>query len=186
MKKKITSQMTIEEIFSQAPDKSQHLAQEMTNAGLHCMGCHAATFETLELKMLGSGFTEEKIDQLVDRLNQVLNTSYDDATIGMTKKAAEKFQTILQDEGKEGWSLRFSDKPGGCGDFEYVLDFSPSPDKDDEVFQSHGVEIHVKRAILPRLMGSQIDYLEGLMGSGFKITNPRVKGSCSCGQSHSY
>ncbi|MEM7175494.1 MAG: iron-sulfur cluster assembly accessory protein [Chlamydiota bacterium] len=186
MDKKITRQMAIEEIFSSFPGKGQHLAQEITSAGLHCVGCHAATYETLEVGMLGHGFSEEDIDQLVIRLNAILDEEYDDSTITMTQRAAERFRAILKQKKKEGWALRFEDKPGGCGGFEYVLDFSQFPNSDDQVFESCGVEIHVKKSFLPRLIGSQIDYLEGLMGTGFKVTNSRVKGSCSCGQSHNY
>lgn len=186
MEDKITPEMTIEDIFSTHPDKSQRLAQEMTSAGLHCAGCHAATFETLEMGMLGHGFSQEEIKGLTERLNAILAEKVDATTIEMTERAATKFLAILKDEGKEGWALRFGDKPGGCGDFEYVLDFSKVASEDDRIFTSHGVNIHIKGAILPRLLGSQIDYLEGLMGSGFKVTNTRVKGSCSCGQSHSY
>ncbi len=182
----ITRDMTIEEILAASPGKSQLLAQEMTNHGLNCVGCHAATFETLEVGMFGHGFSESAIDSLVVKLNAILDQKSDEKTIVLTERAAHKFQEILLSEGKEGWGLRFSDKPGGCGEFEYVLDFSRAPDQDDQVFASHGVDIHVKKGLLPRLIGSQIDYLEGLMGAGFKVTNPRVKGACSCGQSHSY
>lgn len=183
---KISKEMTIEEIFSTFPGKSQHLAQELTNAGLHCVGCHAATFETLEVGMLGHGFEEEAIDRLVASLNQIVNQEDHDAEILLTERAAKKFLAILKEEKKEGFALRFGDKPGGCGEFEYVLDFSPRPEEEDCIFHSHGVDIHVHQTALPRLIGSQIDYVEGLMGAGFKVINPRVKGSCNCGQSHSY
>ena len=182
----ITADMTIDDIFSKFPDKGQRLAQEMTNAGLHCVGCQAATWETLEVGMLGHGFQEEEINRLLDRLNEILQEETDPSTITFTKRGAEKFRAILKEEKKEGWALRFADKPGGCGGFEYILDFSEKPTDDDEVFSSQGIEIHVNRKMLARLLGSEIDYLEGLMGSGFKVTNPNVKGSCSCGNSQSY
>ena len=51
--------MTIDEIFGKFPDKSQRIAQELTNAGLHCVGCQAATWETLEVGMIGHGFDEK-------------------------------------------------------------------------------------------------------------------------------
>ena len=182
----ITRDTTIDAIFAQHPQKSQRLAQEMTNAGLHCVGCQASTWETLEVGMLGHGFKEEDIEALISRLNGILAEELDESTISFTKRGAEKFKRVLQEEKKEGWALRFADKPGGCGGFEYILDFSEKAKEDDEVFESEGVKIHVSQKALPRLMGCQIDYLEGLMGSGFKITNPNVKGSCSCGNSQSY
>ena len=178
--------MTIDDIFTKHPQKGQRLAQEMTNAGLHCVGCQAATWETLEVGMLGHGFQEGEIEALIGRLNEILAEEVNTSTISLTKRAAEKFKEILREEKREGWALRFADKPGGCSGFEYLLDFSEKAKDDDEIFESHGMKIHVNQKVLPRLMGCQIDYQEGLMGSGFKITNPNVKGSCSCGSSQSY
>src|SRR5580700_3358791 len=106
----ISRQMTIEDIFSNYPQKSQKLAQEITNAGLHCVGCQASTWETLEAGMLGHGYAEEEIDRLVNNLNAVLNEPVNLDTISLTKRAAEKYRQILADEGKEGWGLRFGDK----------------------------------------------------------------------------
>lgn len=178
--------MTIDEILGKFPERSQRIAQELTNAGLHCVGCQGATWETLEVGMMGHGFGEEEIEGLVKKLNGVLEEEIDTSTITMTEAAATRFKAILMSDQKEGWGLRFADKPGGCGGFEYVLEFAETQKADDERFESHGVAIYVNRKMLPRLMGCQIDYLEGLMGSGFKITNPNVKGSCSCGNSQSY
>jgi len=182
----ITRDMTIENIFSTFPHKSQKLAQEMTNQGLHCVGCGAATWETLEMGMLSHGFAEEEIDRLVTRLNDIIAEQVDLSTISLTKKAAHKFIEILKEEGKEGWGLRFGDQAGGCSGFEYVLDYSEKASVDDQVFHSHGVDIHVNKKMVDRLMGCEIDFLDGLNGSGFKISNPNAKGSCGCGKSQSY
>lgn len=186
MEQTISKEMTIEEIFSRFPQKSQKLAQEMTNQGLHCVGCGAAVWETLEAGMLGHGFSLEEVDALVVRLNEILEEKIDSSTISLTKRAADKYQRILKEEGKEGWGLRFGDKAAGCSGFEYVLDYSQKAKEDDEVFISHGVEVHVNKADTQRLIGSEIDYVDGLNGSGFKISNPNVKGSCGCGKSQSY
>lgn len=185
-KDKISRDMTIEEILSNFPHKSQNLAQEITNAGLHCVGCQAATWETLEAGMLGHGFPEKAIDALVDKLNAVLEKEQDVSTISLTKRAAEKFRQILTEEGKAGWGLRFGDKAAGCSGFEYVLDYSEKAKSDDRKFISHGIEIHVNEQIVDRLLGSEIDFVDGLNGSGFKISNPNAKGSCGCGKSQNY
>lgn len=182
----IFKEMTIEEIFSRFPQKSQKLAQEMTNQGLHCVGCGAATWETLEMGMMGHGFSADDVDDLVARLNAILAEKVDLAAISMTKRAADKYRQILKEDGREGWSLRFGDKPAGCSGFEYVLDYSEKPAPDDQVFLSEGIEIHVHKNDVSRLLGSEIDYVSGLNGSGFKISNPNVKGSCGCGKSQSY
>jgi len=178
--------MTIEDIFRKFPSKSQKLSQEVTNAGLHCVGCGAATWETLEAGMYGHGFSDEEIDRLIVRLNEIIDEPVLLNQISMTKRAAEKFKQILKEENKEGWALRFGDKPGGCGGYEYILDFSKTPNEDDEVFHSHEIEIYVNKQRVPHLIGCEIDYADGLNTSGFKITNPNAKGSCSCGSSQNY
>ena len=182
----IARDMTIEEILSGFPQKSQKLAQEMTRTGLHCVGCGAATWETLEAGVLGHGFTESDLESLMKRLNAILEEKVDPNTITLTAKAAQKYISILQEEGKQSYGLRFGDMAGGCSGFEYILDYSEAPTEDDQVFESQGVQIHVNRHMVPRLLGCEIDYLDGLNGSGFKISNPNAKGSCGCGKSQSY
>ncbi len=178
--------MTIDEILGKYPEKSQLIAQELTNAGLHCVGCQAATWETLEVGMYGHGYDELAVEGLCEKLNALIAEKTDQTTISITKQAATKFHAIIDSEKKYGWGLRFGDKPGGCGGYEYILDFLELETDDDTVFLSNGVKIIVNKKMLGRLLGCQIDYQEGLMGSGFKVTNPNVKGSCSCGQSQSY
>lgn len=182
----ISRQMTIDDIFSKFPHKSQKLAAEITSSGLSCVGCQASTWETLEAGMLGHGFTEKQIDALVDRLNAILNEKVDLNTITLTKRAADKYREILKDDGREGWGLRFEDKAAGCSGFEYVLDYSEKAEPDDKVFLSEGIEIHVNEQVVSRMLGSEIDYIDGLNGAGFKISNPNVKGACGCGKSQNY
>ncbi len=183
---KIHREMTIEDIFASFPEKAQRLSQEMANVGLQCVGCQAATWETLEAGMLGHGMNEATINELIQHLNEIVEKEIDPQTICMTKRAAKKFKEILEKKGKKGWGLRFADKPGGCGGYEYLLDFSEKPKENDVVFSSYGIDIHVNHKMLSRLLGSEIDYLDGLNGSGFKVSNPNVKSSCGCGQSQSY
>ncbi len=185
-KNAVSLDMTIEEIFSSFPDKSQRLAQEMTNFGLHCVGCHSATWETLEAGMLGHGMDQVTMDKLVANLNDILNESYDPNTITITEYAAKKYLEILDGEGKIGWGIRFSEKPSGCNGYEYLLDFSEKANEDDETVTSQGIEIHIHKESVINLKGSHIDYIDGLQGAGFKISNPHVRSSCHCGSSHGY
>lgn len=183
----ISKEMTIDEILSRYPEKSQKLAAALSSSGLQCVGCGAATFETLEAGVFGHGMGLEDLNSILETLNAILDEKGSDPlTITITQRAADRFNMILKEEKKEGYALRFGDQPGGCGGFEYILDFSKKPTKDDEVLYSSGIEIHVNKKVLPRLLGCEIDYSEGLKSSGFKISNPNVKGSCSCGKSQSY
>lgn len=182
----IHKDMTIEEIFSLHPSRSQRLAQIMGEFGLQCAGCSAATYETLEAGMFTHGKDEKELSELIEQLNQALQEKLDLTSISLTERAAEKFKTILKEENKEGYSLRFSEKAAGCNGFEYLLDFSEQPNEDDVTYNSRGIDIHIQKNSVPRLLGSVIDYTDGLQGAGFKITNPNVKSSCGCGSSHGY
>lgn len=183
---RIHRELTIDDIFSNFPHKAQRLAQEMTNFGLHCVGCQAATWETLEAGMYGHGMSDEQIDHLVEKLNAILDEEMDLSTITITPRAAKKYLEILAEEGKQGWGLRFTEKMAGCSGFEYVLDYSEKANADDQTFESQGIEIHIQNAMVDRLMGSEIDYIDGLQNSGFKVSNPNVRSSCGCGTSHGY
>ena len=182
----ITRDMTIATILGKWPEKSQKLAQEMTNAGLHCVGCGAATWETLEAGMLGHGMEDDEIESLMASMNEILKQTTDLTTISLTKRAADKFIALCKEEGLSKYALRFGDQPGGCSGFEYVLDFSEQASIDDMTFLSFGVEIHVEKESVPRLLGAEIDYYDGLNGAGFKVSNPNAKGSCGCGSSQTY
>jgi len=186
MNQTIHRDMTIEDVFKNFPHKSQKLAQEMTNSGLHCVGCSAATWETLEAGALGHGMTEESVDALLGRLNAILAEKEDLSTITITKKAANKLNAILTEEGKIGWGLRFGEKAAGCSGFEFFLDFSEKPKEEDLIISSEGIDIHIHAKSVSKLMGSVIDYVDGLQGAGFKISNPNVKSACGCGNSHGY
>ena len=182
----ITRDFTIEEIFKRFPNKSQKLAQIMTNAGLHCVGCSASTWETVEAGMYSHGMSDEEIDGLLKQLNSVLEEKEDLSTITITERAAQKYKEILEEEGKAGWGLRYGERAAGCSGFEYFLDYSEKPKTGDLVLESQGIQIHLHHKSAERLMGSVIDYVDGLHGAGFKISNPNVKASCGCGNSHGY
>lgn len=182
----ITKDMTIESIFSTFPGKSQKLAQAIQAAGLNCVGCQAATWETLEAGMLGHGFSDSEVEGLLLKLNSILSEKEDLTSISMTERAVKKFQEILKDDGREKTALRFGIRAGGCSGFEYTLDYSDEASADDVVFTSFDQDIHVHKSSVDKLLGSSIDYVEGLHGAGFKISNPNAKSSCGCGKSQNY
>lgn len=184
--KRVSRDMTIEEILNMFPHKAQRLAHEITNAGLHCVGCQAATWETLEAGMLGHGMPEEAIERLVGRLNALLEEQSDPTAITLTKKAADELLEILAAEGKQGWCLRIEEIPAGCSGFENTLSLDEAPKSNDMVFESFGIKVLVDKQIAPRLIGSEVDFVDGLNNSGFKISNPNVKSSCGCGSSYNY
>ena len=175
--------MTIEEIFRRNPNQSQKLAEELAHSGLHCAGCSASAWETLEAGMAGHGMSEPEITALVERLNRILDVPTDQSTISLNEKAAQKLRELLAEENKAGWALRFGVNSSNCCGGEYFLDYSQKARSDDTIFESHGIQIHVNQKSAPQLLGTIIDFVEGKHGAGFKISNPSCNGCCQ-GHSH--
>ncbi len=105
--------------------------------------------------------------------------------IELTEKAAEKVREIATSEGLAGQGLRVQVKGGGCSGFQYDLYFDEKPGDMDQILESHGVQLYVDPLSLQYLENTEIDYVEGLHGAGFKFGNPNVKGTCGCGSSFS-
>jgi iron-sulfur cluster insertion protein len=105
--------------------------------------------------------------------------------LALSDKAAEKVKEIRTSEAIEGtMGLRLRVVGGGCSGFSYDLYFDGSQEG-DKVFDSHGVQLIVDQMSLMYLMGTEVDYVEGLHGAGFKFHNPNVKSTCGCGSSFS-
>ena len=106
--------------------------------------------------------------------------------VGLTEKAAEKVREIKTAEGiEEGFGLRMRVVGGGCSGFSYDLYFDQLTEGVDRTFESHGVKVIVDEMSLQYLAGTEVDYVEGLQGAGFKFGNPNVKSTCGCGSSFS-
>ena len=112
----------------------------------------------------------------------------DAVTVGalsLTETAAEKVAEIRAEEEIEAhYGLRVKVIGGGCSGFQYDLFFDEISD-DDHTFESQGVRLVSDTMSFMYLMGTQIDYVEGLSGAGFKFENPNTTGSCGCGSSFS-
>ncbi|HZO16288.1 MAG TPA: iron-sulfur cluster insertion protein ErpA [Polyangiaceae bacterium] len=105
--------------------------------------------------------------------------------IGITHKAAEKVLEISREEGLDGQGLRLRVIGGGCAGFNYDLYFEDKPTPMDEEFVEKGVKMYIDPLSYQYLDGTEIDYVEGLTGSGFKFNNPNVTSTCGCGSSFS-
>ena len=103
--------------------------------------------------------------------------------VTVTETAAEKIKTMLQDQGNPEHGLRMMIAGGGCSGFQYRLAFDKESSETDQVIEQDGVKVFVDMKSAIYLMGAELDYVEGLMGAGFKINNPNAKGTCGCGES---
>ena len=74
---------------------------------------------------------------------------------------------------------------GGCAGFQYQFDFDNNKNDDDFLFETEKVSVLIDNTSLELIKGSKIDYVNELIGSAFKITNPQASSSCGCGTSFS-
>jgi iron-sulfur cluster assembly accessory protein len=115
-------------------------------------------------------------------LREVLMDQKQETIINITDNAAEKVRALMAQEG-EDLALRIGVRPGGCSGFQYSIYFDDEINDDDEIFETKGVRVLIDAMSVPYIMGSEFDYVDGLMGAGFAVNNPNVTGGCGCGGS---
>ena len=106
--------------------------------------------------------------------------------ISISPLAAEKLKEILVEQGDEGASLRVMLMPGANGGAQYMLAVEQEAKVDDTVVKTEGVSILIDPDSAPLMEGAEIDYMDGLMRSGFVINNPNIQSGgcgdgCACG-----
>lgn len=108
-----------------------------------------------------------------------------EAVLKLTEAAIRQVKTILAREQMEDHGLRVAVVSGGCSGFSYALNFEKEARPDDAVLTMDGLSIYLDPVAAKYLAGTVIDYVSGLQESGFKFSNPNVKGTCGCGTSFS-
>ena len=106
-------------------------------------------------------------------------------TVFLTEKAEFKLRSFLQGTADRSTSkgIRVGVSDGGCSGYQYTLDVTEAPKADDLIEQQGKVHIYIDPTSAPLINGVVIDFVEGLMESGFKFSNPNATDTCGCGQS---
>ncbi|MDX2213946.1 MAG: iron-sulfur cluster assembly accessory protein [Oculatellaceae cyanobacterium bins.114] len=107
-------------------------------------------------------------------------------TITLTEKAEFRLRAFIQgsaDQTITTKGIRIGVSDGGCSGYQYTLDITNAPTTDDLVFQQGRVPVYIDRQAAPLLDGIVVDYVEGILESGFKFSNPNATATCGCGQS---
>ena len=102
--------------------------------------------------------------------------------VTISERAARRIGEILKGEG-DGAMLRISVEGGGCSGFQYKFDTDSSRADDDIVIERSGATVLIDPVSLDYMAGSEIDFVDDLIGSSFKINNPKATASCGCGTS---
>jgi iron-sulfur cluster insertion protein len=114
-------------------------------------------------------------------MSQASSTSIESAPVSMSASAARRLTKILNAEA--GAALRISVKGGGCSGFQYAFDIERARAEDDLVIERDGATILVDPVSLEYMKGSEVDFVDDLMGQSFKVKNPNAVASCGCGVS---
>lgn len=105
------------------------------------------------------------------------------AQITLTPAAAQAVKELLEKRNLEGYALRVFVSGGGCSGFQYGMALEDAIRDSDILSEQFGVRVVVDEISINYLAGATIDYVDELMGSGFKIENPNAVASCGCGSS---
>jgi iron-sulfur cluster assembly accessory protein len=104
------------------------------------------------------------------------------ASITVTDRAARKIGEILRRE-PAGTMLRVSVEGGGCSGFQYKFDTERAKADDDTVIEKSGATVLIDPVSVNYMAGAEIDFVDDLIGSAFKVNNPQATASCGCGTS---
>ena len=163
---KIKKEMFIGEVIAKYPE----VADVMLSYGLHCIGCHVGAYESINDGALAHGADTKKIEKLIKEMNETV-VDVKTKEISLSDSAAKKFKELLKDDKKEGYGLKLTVlKENGLENYD--LDFAEKPSSNDEVFEEKGLKIFIDKKLLKKVKGMRINYVEDMMGSGFRIFNP--------------
>ncbi|MGA0935851.1 MAG: iron-sulfur cluster insertion protein ErpA [Pseudohongiellaceae bacterium] len=120
-----------------------------------------------------------------ENVNDTVVGTVEAVAISLTDNAAKKVQTLITEEGNPGLKLRVFVTGGGCSGFQYGFSFDEAVNEDDTVIEHNGAQLLVDPLSYQYLVGSRVDYTEGLEGSRFIVENPLATTTCGCGMSFS-
>ncbi|MCC7017677.1 MAG: iron-sulfur cluster insertion protein ErpA [Rhodospirillales bacterium] len=113
------------------------------------------------------------------------DTPVQDTGLAISETAARRIRAIAAAEGDPGLMLRVTVSGGGCSGFQYAFKLDSTRAAEDRVFEQGGVTVVVDETSLDLVKGSTLDFVEDLVGSYFKMTNPNAVSTCGCGSSFS-
>jgi iron-sulfur cluster assembly accessory protein len=120
------------------------------------------------------------MNKVSNRMTPEAQTAAEGVTV--TERAARRIGEILRQE-PSGTMLRLSVEGGGCSGFQYKFDTDRAWDADDIIVRRNDAALLIDRVSLAYLAGSEVDFVDDLIGASFRVTNPKAKASCGCGTS---
>ncbi|HEY5713958.1 MAG TPA: iron-sulfur cluster biosynthesis family protein [Candidatus Gracilibacteria bacterium] len=166
-----TGSEIIGDILGAMPEASEILASH----GVACASCHINAYETLEQGILGHGFGQDTLDDILQDLNEAAadmgltteSTKKNPPTL--TTAAANKIRDFQKSQHKEGFGFRIEVTDFSLEDPGYFLDLEEKPDKEDHIINSQEVQLWLSPDSYRFLQNKTIDYVETKEDAGFKI-----------------
>ncbi len=103
--------------------------------------------------------------------------------VSLTDAAATKLRELTKEETSPDIGLRVYVYSGGCSGYRYGMMLEDQPTADDNVLSANGVRVYIDTNSVGLIQGSEIDYVDTLMGAGFTVNNPNAVAACGCGSS---
>jgi iron-sulfur cluster assembly accessory protein len=103
--------------------------------------------------------------------------------VSLTDAAAAKLRELTKEETSPDIGLRVYVYSGGCSGYRYGMMLEDQPTADDNVLTASGVRVYIDTNSVGLIQGSEIDYVDTLMGAGFTVNNPNAVAACGCGSS---
>ncbi|HEX9268505.1 MAG TPA: iron-sulfur cluster insertion protein ErpA [Candidatus Limnocylindria bacterium] len=116
-------------------------------------------------------------------IDTTTETNAGEAVVTLTARASDKLKEIIAKQARDDLALRVYVTPGGCSGFSYGMTFAEGTEEGDAVVEADGVRVVVDPMSAMYVKGSEIDFVDALMGGGFALRNPNAVSSCGCGQS---
>jgi iron-sulfur cluster assembly accessory protein len=177
MKTLITESTTLGSVVKRFPS----LVPIIENYSIPAQGCHSPY--TLPLKTLFEKFSKGALKDFIQELNTKIE-DFSNKQFSVSTEAIDRIKTLAL-KNKKIPGLRILVKEGGCAGKEYKFEFENNQKENDVVIEEDKVKIFIDKESIRFLNGSRLEFVNSLMGGGFRISNPQAKATCGCGKSFS-
>lgn len=122
-----------------------------------------------------------------DEIDAVTTPSTETATppMSVSANAAKRISALIEQQGNPNLKLRLGVTGGGCSGFQYTFGFEEATEDGDIIIEKDGVKVLIDDMSLMYVLGSELDFVEDLVGASFQVKNPNAQSSCGCGTSFS-
>ena len=145
-----------------------------------CQGCHSPY--ALPLKTAFKKFSKkDTINEFINNLNSKIK-DFSEKEFSISPEAIDRIKYLSKKNNKQS-GLRILVKEGGCAGKEYKFEFEEKERENDTIIEENSVKVYIDNESIRFLKGSRLEFVNSLIGGGFRISNPHAKTTCGCGKS---